>query len=49
VKDWQKEKLRITLEKFSKKEVLAMIDKLDPKFWSEEAKEEARKLVEGGK
>lgn len=48
MKDWQKEKIKITTKKFSKKEALAMVDSLNPEFWTDADKAEAKKLIEGG-
>jgi phosphoribosylaminoimidazole carboxylase (NCAIR synthetase) len=48
VKDWQKRKLKIALEKLTKKQVLTLIDRLNPEFWTIKEKEEAKMFVEGG-
>lgn len=48
MRKWQKEKIEAALEKFSKKETLALIDSLDPLYWSDRNKEDARNLVRGG-
>lgn len=48
MKDWQREKIEITMKKFSKKEALVMVDNLDPEFWTEEEKAEAKDLIEKG-
>lgn len=34
MEDWQKKKLKVVLEKLTQKQVLDLIDKLSPEFWT---------------
>ncbi len=47
MEDWQKKKLKVVLEKLTQKQVLDLIDKLSPEFWTINEKEEAKRFVKG--